>query len=92
MKQVVLFACVLISCLNGVSQPLNFNENQKAHRKYWFYKTHFVNDFIKIGDKQGDCIAFPERNFNYDDGNGNNYSMFHAVVGRNQIDIYQRLL
>ena len=47
MKQVVLFACVIISYVSGVSQPLTFNENQRAHRRYWYYRTRMINDFMK---------------------------------------------
>ena len=44
------------------SQTLSPEENSKAHRRYWYYRTRLINDFIKIGGAQGDCIVFPERN------------------------------
>ncbi len=49
------------------------------HRRYWFYRTRFINDFVKIGNQQGDCICFPQR-----DLGGPNISQ--AKVGPDQID------
>lgn len=59
-------------------------DNEKAHRRYWFYRTRMINDFIKIGKNQGDCIVFPERN----DGQENNgQTDFDSKIGPDQIDI-----
>ncbi len=80
----IVFIELLLGC-NMYAQPLSFNENQQAHRRYWYYRTRFVNDFMHIGDKQGDCICFPERNYN--DG-----SSTSAKVGPDQIDINNQYL
>lgn len=66
------------------SQPLSFSENQKAHRKYWFYRTRMINDFIKIGGEQGDCIVLSERNLGLSDTT--------AKAGTDQIDITNQYL
>ncbi len=36
-------------------------DNDKAHRRYWYYRTRMINDFMKIGKNQGDCLVFAER-------------------------------
>ena len=33
------------------------------HKKYWYYKSRFNNDFIKIGLNQGQSIPFNQRGF-----------------------------
>lgn len=39
-------------------------DNDKAHRRYWYYRTRMINDFMKIGKEQGDCIVFIKNNSN----------------------------
>lgn len=34
------------------------------HKKYWYYKTRFNNDFIKVGIKQGESMPFNQRGTN----------------------------
>ncbi|MBK9284344.1 MAG: T9SS type A sorting domain-containing protein [Sphingobacteriaceae bacterium] len=46
-----------------------------------------MNDFIKLGGTQGDCICFAERNYEYD-----GYDLFTAKVGPDQIDIVNQYL
>lgn len=55
-----------------------------AHRRYWFYRTRMINDFMKVGTEQGDCIVFPERNQGATDHT--------AKVGPDQIDITNQYL
>jgi hypothetical protein len=69
---------------NISSQPLSVDENQLAHRRYWYYHTRMINDFMKVGDQQGDCIVMAERN----QGRGNNT----AKIGPDQIDITNQYL
>lgn len=40
---------------------------EKAHWRYWNYRTRLINDFMKIGKEQGACIVFTQRN-NGEDG------------------------
>lgn len=68
-------------------QTLTIQESQRAHRIYWYYKTRFLNDFVKMGSNQGDCICFAERNYNND-----SYSLFTAKIGPDQIDIINQYL
>jgi hypothetical protein len=39
----LLFACLSFSCLQ--SQPLTVDQNQLAHKRYWYYRARFINDF-----------------------------------------------
>ena len=83
LKISLLVSCLINSHLSK-AQPLNFSENQKAHRHYWFYRTRMINDFIKIGNEQGDCIVLAERNQGRYDST--------AKVGSDQIDITNQYL
>jgi hypothetical protein len=60
-------------------------DDNKAHRRYWYYRTRLINDFMKIGKDQGDCVVFPERNYS---GTNNRESK----VGPDQIDIVNQYL
>jgi len=70
---------------SSIAQPLTFSENEQAHRRYWYYRTRFINDFVKLGSAQGDGICFPERNYN------GQFSK-EAKVGPDQIDITNQYL
>ena len=48
-----VFFLLFIHCNVLFSQPLSIEENNTAHRKYWYYRTRFINDFTKIGGDQG---------------------------------------
>lgn len=75
----------LFLSVNVFSQPLSFAENEQAHRRYWYYRTRFTNDFVKLGSAQGDGICFPERN-------QNGIHSTEAKVGPDQIDITNQYL
>ncbi len=81
--KIILFFCLLISCSVLRSQNI---DNDKAHRRYWYYRTRMINDFIKIGKNQGDCIIFAERNTGEDNSNANGPELT-STVGPDQIDI-----
>jgi hypothetical protein len=72
-------------CINFFSQPLSTQENEKAHRRYWYYRTRLINDFLKIGGNQGDCIVFAERNIG-------SQASTQSFVGPDQIDITNQYL
>lgn len=55
MKNVVLL-CFITLKLIGQNDELN-------HRKYWYYKSRLLNDFMKVGINQGDNIIFNERGY-----------------------------
>jgi hypothetical protein len=59
-------------------------DHEKAHRRYWFYRTRLINDFMRVGKDQGDCIVFSERNLGMNDNT--------AKVGPDQIDITNQYL
>lgn len=59
-------------------------DNDKAHRRYWYYRTRLINDFMKIGKEQGSCIVLAQRN-NDEDGLGNPELL--SKIGPDQIDI-----
>lgn len=37
------------------------NSDEDIHRKYWYYKSHLNNDFIKVGLGLGESIPFNEK-------------------------------
>ncbi len=59
-------------------------DNDKAHRRYWYYRTRMINDFMKIGKEQGACIVLAQRNKN--ENNTGGYEL-ESKVGPDQIDI-----
>ncbi len=61
MKTILTMIFFLV-CLKNQAQISTEANDQKAHRRYWYYRTRMVNDFMKIGKEQGDCIVFAERN------------------------------
>jgi hypothetical protein len=84
MKNSNFFLCSLIFLAGlNISFSQSTINDDKAHRRYWYYRTRFVNDFIKMGKNQGECIALAERN------EGLNQGIFgdSAKVGPDQIDL-----
>ncbi len=82
MKGYILFVIIILVQLNCTSQQTV--DNDKAHRRYWYYRTRMINDFMKIGKEQGACIVFAERN------NGQDNLLLPVVnskIGPDQIDI-----
>jgi hypothetical protein len=59
-------------------------DNDKAHRRYWYYRARMINDFMKIGKEQGSCIVFAERNNGEDNSPPANNE---SKIGPDQIDI-----
>ena len=60
MKIILLF-CFLFVCSPFQSQTI---DNDKAHRRYWYYRTRMINDFMKISKDQGDDLVFIKNNSN----------------------------
>lgn len=52
---------VCLCCAFEISKAQTI-DNDKAHRRYWYYRTRMINDFMKIGKQQGECLVFAERN------------------------------
>ena len=93
-KENFILLFFLISLLVQSQSLTNVQEITRSHRRYWYYRTRFINDFTKIGDKQGDCIVFAQRNFEYSE-NGDtpvNFTKYHSKVGPDQIDIMNQYL
>lgn len=86
MNKTIKFIFILfVFYINNISsQPLSVEENQLAHRRYWYYRTRMINDFMKIGGEQGDCIVIPDRNQGRSDNT--------ARVDNDQIDITNQYL
>lgn len=80
MKFVLTFISLFIVSHNLSSQGL---DDSKAHRRYWYHRTRLINDFMKIGKEQGDCILFAERN----DGKSTSGNSKNSKPGPDQIDI-----
>lgn len=60
-------------------QQIYSQNHDLNHRKYWFYRTRFINDFVKLGTNQGESIAFAQRNIG-------SQTSTEAKVGFDQID------
>jgi hypothetical protein len=88
MKKSFLFLFFLQVNLYFYSQPLTTPENERSHRRYWYYRARFINDFTKIGGEQGDCIAFAQRNHS----DWPVFDMNAAKIGPDQIDIMNQYL
>ncbi len=60
MKIKTQFLLFFISLLNSnlIGQAIS---DEDFHRKYWFYKSHLNNDFIKIGLNFGESLPFNEK-------------------------------
>jgi hypothetical protein len=58
-------AITFLLCANyslGQFQQQILQESPDWLAKYWLYRWRFINDFIKVGDQQGESIPFAERN------------------------------
>jgi hypothetical protein len=64
MKKIILilFLALIFIPLKSQIQPQISDDSPNWLTKYWLYRWRFVNDFIKIGDQQGESIPFAERN------------------------------
>lgn len=82
MTKVIAFFVLILFVENVYSQQTV--DNDKAHRRYWYYRTRMINDFMKIGKEQGACIVFAQRNSGED---GVAPREFESKVGPDQIDI-----
>jgi hypothetical protein len=56
------------------------------HRKYWYFKSRLLNDFMKVGINQGDNIIINERGylsggFNKSGGGVNQIIIGYAISG-----------
>lgn len=58
-------------------------DHDRAHRRYWYYRTRMINDFMKLGKNQGDCMVIAERN----GGKDNIEFSRKSQVGADQIDL-----
>lgn len=61
MKTIFFVIVLLFLSILSKSQTI---DNDKAHRHYWYYRTRMINNFMKIGKDQGDCVVFAKRNAN----------------------------
>lgn len=74
----------LISINTLFAQPISPINDDVAHRRYWYYRTRMINDFMKVGTGQGDCIVLAERNQGATDNT--------SKVGPDQIDLTNQYL
>ena len=63
MKKLILLAFV-VQLMYANAQSPNGIDNDKAHRRYWYYRTRMINDFMKVGLLDGESIPFNERGYN----------------------------
>jgi hypothetical protein len=64
LKKVIILLLLNVVCLN-----LFYSQTSEIdlHKKYWYYKSRFNNDFVSIGTNQGQSIPFGQRGFTYAD-------------------------
>jgi len=79
MKKLGLLFILFISLAKG-------QDDDQHHRKYWYYRTRLVNDFLKVGTEQGDCIPFSERGFEY--GGNNIAGTMKCGDGTSKLGVY----
>lgn len=85
MKKIKLYLAVFgVFCLAGQIYSQSTINDDQAHRRYWYYRTRFINDFVKMGTRQGECIVLAERNMAY-----STLGLYDttAAVGPDQIDL-----
>lgn len=80
--KLLLFLSFFVTEMSVVFSQSTINDDF-AHRRYWYYRTRFINDFIKMGKNQGECIVLAERN----QGLNNGIYDSTAKVGPDQIDL-----
>lgn len=76
--------CICLLWLLWPQQNKAQIDNNKAHRRYWYYRTRMINDFMKIGKDQGECIVFAERNEGQSPSDTTSY---YSKAGPDQIDL-----
>lgn len=85
-KKILVAFCFCFMCYAADAQI----DHDKAHRRYWYYRTRLINDFMKIGKNQGDCIVIAERN----EGKStlSDSSSIVSQVGPDQIDLINQYI
>jgi hypothetical protein len=74
---IIIFLHIFLLNIVAQSDPAN-------HRKYWYFKSRLLNDFMKVGINQGDNIIINERGyssggFNKSDGGVNQIKIGDAT-------------
>lgn len=75
----ILISGLIFLCCGDILSQQGI-DNEKVHRRYWYYRARMINDFMKIGKEQGACIVFPQRNY-LEKG------IYTSKIGPDQIDI-----
>ena len=55
----LLFNIVCLNLFYGQTSEIDL------HKKYWYYKTRFNNDFVSVGTNSGQSIPFNQRGFTW---------------------------
>lgn len=55
------FILMLYGCFLTITLISQTPTEIEHHKKYWYYKSRFNNDFINIGPNQGQSIPFNQR-------------------------------
>ena len=82
MKHLYVIIFFILIVQNSAAQQTV--DNEKAHRRYWYYRTRLINDFMKIGKAQGNCIVLAQRNTGED---ASTTPERQSTTGPDQIDI-----
>lgn len=53
---------LIMCCAFTMKLPCQTYLDEDINRKYWYYNSHFNNDFIKIGLANDESIPFNEKN------------------------------
>lgn len=83
----VIFLTLFFISFQFCEAQISHGDAADAAAKYWLYRWRFVNDFIKVGEQQGESIPMGERNA---DGLSENYAKFGD--GTQKIGMYLCML
>jgi hypothetical protein len=80
-----IFLCIITCTLSSQNDLEN-------HKKYWYYKSHFNNDFIKVGLGAGESIPFNERSSGANKSIPSFSNKLHTGDGTARLGLYLSVL
>ena len=81
MKKIILFFVLAVSIAKGQTDEQN-------HRKYWYYRSKLVNDFLLVGIGNGMSIPFSERGLYYNGSTNTIAATMKCGDGTSKVGVY----